>query len=139
MIGDLLEKKLKRLRDKKILVVMDDGLAFLGRLLEYDSSTIILKNVSQAPAKKIRWKEIPEKEEDMEKMEGYIDWTAVNLEEVYIRTDHVLRIWHWKDLEEEEETPNKGRTRMRPVYTREETFPDQRGSSMGDIQDTFRC
>ncbi|MEF8873199.1 MAG: hypothetical protein V5A88_00860 [Candidatus Thermoplasmatota archaeon] len=138
MIGDLLEKKLKGLKGNKILVVMDDGLAFLGDLVEYDSNTLVLKEVNQAPAKKIKWKEIPKEGEEVEKVVGYIDWTSVNLEEVYIRMEHVLRIWHWKDIQPEDETREKGETRKRPIYTRDEAMPDERGASMGDIQDTFR-
>ncbi|MFW5907347.1 MAG: hypothetical protein ACOCTR_03200 [Candidatus Natronoplasma sp.] len=134
MLGDLLEKKLKDLKHQKILIVMDDGLAFTGKLIDFDSDTIIIKDVYQAPAKEIKWKEIAGEEE--EKKVGYIDWTYINLEEVYIRMQHVLRIWRWEKTEEEESGEYK--TGKKPIYTRAETLPNQRGSSMGDIQDTFR-
>ncbi|MFW6144502.1 MAG: hypothetical protein ACOC55_02895 [Candidatus Natronoplasma sp.] len=134
MLGDLLEKKLKDLKHQKILIVMDDGLAFTGKLIDFDSDTIIIKDVYQAPAKEIKWKEIAGEEE--EKKVGYIDWTYINLEEVDIRMQHVLRIWRWEKTEEEESGEYK--TGKKLIYTRAETLPNQRGSSMGDIQDTFR-
>lgn len=143
MIGDLLGKKLKDLTDERILVVMDDGLAFLGDLTEHDSNTLILENVRQAPSKEIKWKGAPEektKGEGKEKgKKGYIDWTEINLEEVYIRTEHVLRIWRWeREVEEEEEAPRREKSGKQPIYTKEDTLPDERISSMGDIPDTFQ-
>ncbi len=138
MIGDLLTKNLKDLKGKKIIVVMDDGLAFLGNLEDFDGNTLILRDVYQAPSKKIKWKYISDEEtevkEKIEKKEkvGYIEWTHINLEEVYVRTEHVLRIWHWKYQEDEDFS----KTRGSPVYARRRV-PDERGVSMGDIQDTF--
>ncbi len=133
MIGDLLEKKLKDLEGEEILVVMDDGLAFLGKLIDHDTSTLVLKSVQQAPSKKIRWEEFPD---EKDKIIGYIDWTDINLEEVYVRTEHVLRIWRWeKKLKAESREQEKGG--QIPIYTREETLPNERLSSMGDIQDTY--
>lgn len=139
MIGDLLEKKLKDLADERILIVMDDGLAFLGELEQFDSNTLILKDVYQGPAKEIDWKKGPEEEGkgEEEKKIGYIDWINVNLKEVYIRTDHVLRIWHWtveKEVEEDSETKDKGQT---PVYSKNKGFTDERAASLGDIPETF--
>ncbi|MEF8832686.1 MAG: hypothetical protein V5A66_04100 [Candidatus Thermoplasmatota archaeon] len=145
MLDELLEKKLKGLKNEDILVVMDDGLAFLGELVEFDNKTLVLKKVYQAPAKSIDWKELPSKSDDVKegpekKREvGFIDWTNVNLEEIYIRLDHTTRIWRWPTKEKEEE--NQGRRDFkrsrRPVYTRGTEKPDERYSSIGDIPDKF--
>ncbi len=140
MLGDLLEKKLKGLKNKKILVVMDDELAFLGDLVEFDSNTMVLKEVYQAPADQIKWKAMPEEEREVEEkiekkeMIGYIEWTYINLEEVYICMDHVLRIWHWKVFKDEGTGIKKG---VSPVYKKDYTRREERMSTMGDVQDTL--
>ncbi len=143
MLDELLEKKLKDLNDKDILVVMDDGLAFLGKLVDFDKNTIILKEVYQAPAKKINWKAISQKSgetrKDIEKEQkiGYIDWTKVNLEEVYVRVDHVTRIWRWYETESKKSKKKKRKKVERPVYVKGQEIPDERMMSIGDIKDTF--
>ena len=143
MLDELLEKKLKDLKDDDILVVMDDGLAFLGELVQFDKNTLILKDVYQAPAKQIDWKRMPsESDEVREQMDenrefGFIDWTHINLEEVYIRIDHVSRIWRWFKEKQKKEVKKEFRRAKRPVYSRIESVPEERQSSVGDIPDRF--
>ncbi len=94
MLGSLLEKKLKELKGKFILVVMDDGMAFRGKLLDLDKNTLILRDVYETIADEIDWQEIESNREDVvDKKYGFIYWTKINLEEVYIRVDHISRIW----------------------------------------------
>jgi len=143
MLDELLEKKLKGLTDEDILVVMDDGLAFLGELEEFDRKTLVLNKVYQAPAKRIDWKEMHSKSDNFrEHMEddgkvGFIDWTKINLEEVYIRVEHITRIWRWETREKEEKKQTDFRRAKRPVYTKGQQRPEERGGSLGDIQNTF--
>lgn len=128
MIGDLLEKKLKDHKGKTIIVVMDDGLAFEGRLIEHDESTLILEEVSQTSSKKIKWEDLPEKQDEKEKV-GYLDWTDINLEKVFIRTEHILRIWPWeRDLEDEAE--KQGKRVKKAVYSKSENLPNKEPSTM---------
>ncbi|MFP4000827.1 MAG: hypothetical protein ACLFSM_01305 [Thermoplasmata archaeon] len=141
MFDELLEKKLKELKGDDILIVMDDGLAFLGELGEYDKHTLVLKNVYQSPSNEIDWKGISsesgggrEKIEQKEKF-GFIDWTKVNLEEAYIQTAHVTRIWRWKKKEKGKQTPRSDESR-KPVYTKRDKVPEERASSIGDIPGT---
>jgi len=141
MLDELLEKKLKGLKNEDILVVMDDGIGFLGELVEFDRKTLVLKEVYQAPCKEIDWKEVSSETdevkmriEDGEKV-GFIDWTKVNLEEVYIRVAHTTRIWRWPSSEKEKQAPKKDV--RRPVYTKSPERQEERVSSMGDIQNTF--
>jgi|GEM_PF-710139 len=143
MLDELLEKKLKGLKNEDVLVVMDDGLAFLGELDEFDRNTLVLKKVYQAPAKRIDWKEFDSKSDDVRKhmaddrKVGFIDWTNINLEEVYIRIEHTTRIWKWSGKEKEEQ-PSKGyREAKRPVYSKGDERPQERAGSVGDIQNTF--
>jgi len=141
MLDELLEKKLKGLKNEDILVVMDDGIGFLGELVEFDSKTLVLREVYQAPCKEIDWKEVSsesdkvkEQIEDGKKV-GFIDWTKVNLEEVYIRIEHTSRIWRWSLREKGKQAPTKDASKTRrPVYTKRE----ERVSSIGDIPDTYR-
>ncbi len=143
MLDDLLEKKLKGLKNDDILVVMDDGLAFLGELEDFDAKTLVLKEVYQSPSKHIDWKELSSKsgdvKEDMDddRKVGFIDWTKVNLEEVYLRVEHISRVWRWKKTGKEEQTQQDIRKAKRPVYTKGKELPEERIGSMGDIQDTF--
>ncbi len=119
MPGDLLEEELKDLKEKRILIVMDDGLSFLGKLIDFDRDTLILEQVYQAEATKINWKKFdmtdvwgkPAKvkeigEDDENEKVGYVEWVEVNLDRLYIRTDHVVRIWYESELKEREEPPS---------------------------------
>ncbi|MFW5946559.1 MAG: hypothetical protein ACOCSJ_03315 [Candidatus Natronoplasma sp.] len=143
MLDELLEKKLKGLKNEDILVVMDDGLAFMGKLEDFDAKTLVLKEVYQAPAKRIDWKELSSKSDDVrehiddDRKVGFIDWTKVNLEEAYVRVEHISRIWKWKKAEKEEQTQKDFRKAKRPVYIKDREKPEERIGSMGDIQDTF--
>lgn len=128
MVGTLLERELGHLKDKRILIVMDDGLVFFGKLIDFDSETLLLKEVFQASSKEINWKkieatdvwgkgiqvkELDESEEKEDKV-GYVEWIKVDLEKLYIRTDHIVRIWYEGELEEKKETPKKT-----DVYTKD--------------------
>jgi len=143
MLDELLEKKLKVLKDEDILVVMDDDLAFLGKLEDFDAKTLVLKEVYQAPAKRIDWKQLPLESDDVreqvddDREVGFIDWTRVNLEEAYIRVEHISRIWRWHRSGKEEQTQKDFRRAKRPVYTKGQEISEERISSVGDIQDTF--
>ncbi len=138
MLDELLSKKLKELENKDILVVMDDGLVFLGELEDFDSRTLVLKKVYQASAKKIDWKELPSKSNvvkkhiDEGKKGGFIDWTRVNLEEVYIRVEHTTRIWKCANKEKEKQTQKDFRKAKKPVYTKASRIAKE-GSSDPDL------
>ncbi len=121
MLDGLLEKKLDDLIGQDILVVMDDGLGFLGELKEYDKKTLILTKVLQTQFDEIDWKEIPgdstdvRKRDSKEKKVGFANWTRVNLREVYVRVEHVTRIWPWVGKVEGETKEGK-----RPIYYEKE-------------------
>ncbi|MBS3817163.1 MAG: hypothetical protein KGY76_06335 [Candidatus Thermoplasmatota archaeon] len=121
MLDRLLEKKLDDLKGKDILVVMNDGLGFLGQLKEYDKNTLILEKVLQSQFEDIDWKKIPSRSKDVRKSDegdkkiGYANWSSVNLKEVYIRVEHVTRIWPWIERVEGEEEEGK-----RPIYYEKE-------------------
>lgn len=134
MLGTLLEKKLKKLENKKILVVMDDEIAFLGTLDEFDKNTVILKDVSQGSSTEINWSDVSETyEEEIEKKKdvsvGFINWAHVNMGEVYIRVNHISRIWKWheKRMEEKEAEEDKT-TYKRPIYKKDHNIPNIGGS-----------
>ncbi len=117
MLSSLMEKKLKNLQGKKLIAVMEDGEAFLGKLEDFDKNTIVLSQVCEGPSSKIEWDTLDDRKKSSEK-EGYgfVDWVYVNLEEVYLRIDHISRIWPWEHIKEyNEEVEKKKRT---PTYTR---------------------
>lgn len=124
MLDGLLEKKLSGLEHEDVLVVMDDGLGFLGELEDYDKNTLVLGKVLQSRFKDIDWKDIPShprerQEETGDKKAGFANWAEVNLEEVYIRTEHVSRVWPWV---KKEEIPREAEEdeRTRPIYYEKE-------------------
>lgn len=114
MLATLLQKKLKKLKKQKIIVVMDGGKAFLGVLEEFDDGTIVLSQVFEGPSSKIEWESIGDEDKSRDDMYGFVDWVCVNLEEVYLRVDHISRIWPWEHREkkgiEKERTPTYTRT-----------------------------
>jgi len=127
MLEGLLGKKLNGLKDEDILVVMDDGLGFLGELKEFDKKTLVLRKVLQSSFEEIDWKEISfgskkfRKKRQSDKKAGFANWTRVNLKEVYIRTDHISRIWPWikkKKMPEGVEEDAEGE--QRPIYFEED-------------------
>ncbi len=127
MLEGLLGKKLNGLKNEDILVVMDDGLGFLGELKDFDKKTLVLEKVLQSSFEEIDWKEISvgsknlrEKNKD-DKKAGFVNWTQVNLEEVYVRTDHVSRIWPWIKKEKiTDETEKGSEGEKRPIYFEED-------------------
>lgn len=121
MLDGLMEKKLDACIGKDILVVMDDGLGFLGELQEYDKKTMVLTKVLQSQFDEIDWKKISSNSRNVrnrdseEKKIGYANWTRVNLKEVYIRIAHVTRIWPWIGKVEGE-----SKEKTRPIYYEKE-------------------
>lgn len=124
MLEGLLGKKLDDLRNEDILVVMDDGLGFLGELKEFDKKTLVLKKVLQSNFEEIDWKQISvdskefrEKRQN-DKKAGFANWAEVNLEEVYIRTGHISRIWPW--IKKEKIPEGEREEDKRPIYFEED-------------------
>ncbi|MFO8110855.1 MAG: hypothetical protein R6U17_10115 [Thermoplasmata archaeon] len=124
MLGNLLEKKLKALEGSVILAVTDDGMAFAGKLVEFDKTTIVLQQVYQGSTSKINWHDAPEEEgtEDTPKKGskyGFVDWAAITLDELYINIDHVSRIWPWN--QQDSSTNRETEVYSRPIYYKNQT------------------
>ena len=121
MLDGLMEKKLDACIGKDILVVMDDGLGFLGELQEYDKKTMVLTKVLQSKFDEIDWKKISSKSkgfrnrDNKDKKIGYANWTRVNLKEVYVRVEHVTRIWPWIG-----KVKGESKEGTRPIYYEKE-------------------
>lgn len=108
---------MKNLKGEKLIAVMEDGEAFLGKLKDFDKDTIILTEVCEGPSSEIRWETLGEKDDSPQEEDyGFVDWVCVNLEEVYLRVSHISRIWPWEHVEGyERDVQSKKRT---PTYTR---------------------
>lgn len=100
----LLETKLKSLVGQEIVVVMIDNRAFRGRLVEFDSETVVLNSVVEAlPNNAAGWEEptastgVVHKVVTWQGTFSHDDTRAdvVKLKDVMIRTSGVLRIWEW--------------------------------------------
>ncbi|MFP4000826.1 MAG: hypothetical protein ACOCTN_04045 [Candidatus Natronoplasma sp.] len=117
MLSSLMEKKMKKLRGEVLIAVMDDGEAFLGKLRDFDEDTLILNEVYEGPSSEIKWETLGEEDDQSPEMGyGFVDWVRVNLEEVYLRVNHVSRIWPWEHIEGYEKEPNT--KKRRATYTR---------------------
>ncbi|MFP3872590.1 MAG: hypothetical protein ACLFVL_06900 [Candidatus Aenigmatarchaeota archaeon] len=121
MASDLIEDELKELEGRRILVVTDDGIAFLGKLMEFDDEALLLEEVYQACADEINWRDtsltdvwkkgvkIRDVEESVEEGDkvGYAEWVKVNLEKMCVRMEHIARFWYGEGVEKIEETPSE--------------------------------
>lgn len=130
MAASLLEEELEDRREERILIVMEDGLGFLGKLIDFDSETIVLTDVYQSSAKEINWEKIEmtniwkegvkireageERKAGQKDKKGYVEWIEVNLDRLYIQMEYVVRIWYESELGKEEEIPTKS-----TVYSKE--------------------
>lgn len=120
MLGSLLEKKLKEIKGGTLLVVMDDGIAFKGRLKDYDKSTLVLEEIYQTFTDTIAWQDIDlERDDDVnDENYGYVHWTSINLKEVYLNVEHISRIWPRELIKDK----YKGGSEQRePIYYRQRT------------------
>ena len=100
----LLESKLKALTGQEIVVVMVDNRAFRGTLVDFDTSTLILRNVVEAlPNNASGWEEPTSSTGVVHKV---VTWNGVfshedtsaevvKLKDVMIRLTGVIRIWEW--------------------------------------------
>lgn len=100
----LLETKLKNFVGQEIVIVMVDNRAFRGNLVEFDSETIVLRNVVEAlPNNASGWEEptsstgIVHKVVTWQGTFSHEDTSAevVKLKDAIIQARHVLRIWEW--------------------------------------------
>ncbi len=119
MPGGLLEKELEQYLNQTILVITDDGLAFLGELKDFDSETLILEEVYQTSAKDINWKntdisdfwtdsvKIREVKQKSSDEVGVVEWVKIDLERLYVRIEHVVRIWYESEFGQEGNIPSQ--------------------------------
>lgn len=108
----ILQKKLKELMQKEVLIVMEDGRGFKGRLVEFDEEYIVLRDVIESSTVELRWRvplvALPPSEKDTKLGEGGImvgdtGSKLVKLNEVIIRIPMILRIWTWTPEKVKEE------------------------------------
>ena len=99
--------KMKSYSGNDVIVVMVDGRALKGKLTDVGKDYMVLENVYETDNVEITWKDI-----DNRKV-GFAKWKKVNLPEVTINLQGILRVWPYiiKETEEkkvEEEVPKKG-------------------------------
>jgi len=102
----ILTQYLEKYLHKLVIIVMDDGVAYLGKLREFDDQVMVLEHVKEAEYKKAPiWEEprikIPSpnmlamRGKDKEMLSGFVDRRVVGktLSTVIVNISHVLRIW----------------------------------------------
>ena len=104
-------RKLDELKNNCIVVVMSDGMAFKGTLVDFDDDMIVMRDIAETNTQEIEWQNQGKKEK-----KGYIPWRDIALKEVIIRMDKVLRIWPWYIEEKKSEVKNEKEEEF-PIYS----------------------
>lgn len=122
----LLENKLKTLVGQEIVVVMADNRAFRGTLVEFDSATIMMRQVVEAlPNNAAGWEEPTVSTGMVHKVVTWSgtfahednDASIVKLKDVMIQTTGVLRIWEFSlSNVEKPEHVDKGESSSNPRH-----------------------
>jgi len=69
-------------RDKQIIIIMEDGRGFRGKLVRFDEDVIVLKEVFETLNQ-----DVDEK--------GYMFWRRVLHSYLVINSAHITRVWPW--------------------------------------------
>jgi small nuclear ribonucleoprotein (snRNP)-like protein len=97
-----LKDELGNFVNNEIAIVMNDGMTYRGKLVNFDDETIILEQVYEASHGQVDWiKTSDAGNGGGTTMKGYLNWRKVTLPKLYARTDRILRIWPWKPAEQE--------------------------------------
>ena len=95
----LIEDELEGLVDRSIVVIMSDGKKFRGKLIRFDSKTLVIEDVLEL-SDRYQWakpiiyttvlRNVTDKPESVDQEDrGYLN-------EVIINTRHILRVWPWE-------------------------------------------
>ena len=92
---DILEKALKKLVGKDILLVQMDGTGFKGILEEYDDDALVLSEVSEIDPETLTW--CAPKVSMINGPAGVKEKTGeiAKLNRAIFLTSHIMRIWEW--------------------------------------------
>ena len=90
-----LEDELKELKNTEIAVVMNDGQAYRGVLVNFDKECIILEKILETSNEDIDWVE-GKKAGTQPAIKGYMHWRRITLPKLIVRNQMVLRIWPWQ-------------------------------------------
>jgi small nuclear ribonucleoprotein (snRNP)-like protein len=77
-----LKELLASQKEKEIIIIMKDGRGFRGKLLRFDDTVIVLKEVFETQNQNVDEK-------------GYMFWRRVLHSKLVINPEHVTRIWPW--------------------------------------------
>lgn len=91
----LLDEELKNLLNNEIIVIMNDGHAYRGKLVKYEDDILVLENIYETTNQEIEWVESKNADDEKTKKRGYLPWRKVTLPNVIVRLPMVLRIWPW--------------------------------------------
>jgi len=105
------KQRLKGKIGTRVIVVMDDGVAFRGFIRSVEEGIVIMDRIEETVAKEVEW-------ETTETGEcGFHSWCAVDLPKVYLNPIHISRVWTLPVEESlEEKKPKKGKEYL---YARE--------------------
>jgi len=82
VIGVTFVDEMKEFEGKDVVIIMEDGRGYRGKILRYDDDVIVLKDVYETLNQ-----EVDER--------GYMFWRRVLHSKLIIRADKILRTWPW--------------------------------------------
>ena len=98
-----LTDELEKIRESDIAIVMNDGMTYRGKLVDFDSETLIMENVYEASQNQVDWiKSCDGNEGGSSTLRGYMTWRRITLPKLLARTDKILRVWPWVATDEDE-------------------------------------
>lgn len=96
-----LTAELEKLQDQDIAIVMNDGMTYRGRLVDFDEETIVMENVYEASGHQVDWiKSCDANEGGSSTLKGYMQWRRITLPKLLARTEMILRVWPWVVMDE---------------------------------------
>ncbi len=91
-----LTDELEKLKELDIAIVMNDGMTYRGKLVNYDKETIVMENVYEASGNQVDWiKSYNGNDGTGSTLKGYMTWRRIKLPRLLARTDKILRVWPW--------------------------------------------
>jgi len=88
-----LKNKLKAKLGSRVVVVMVDGRYLRGILRAVEEGLVVLDTVEETSGQDIEWKK------GAGVLSGRHIWSRIDLSEVYINMDNIIRVWPWPEEE----------------------------------------
>jgi small nuclear ribonucleoprotein (snRNP)-like protein len=110
----LFQQELTELLQTEVAVVVNDGMAFRGKLKKFDKDILVLQDVYETTNQEIDWVETGGGKGKPTTIKGYVPWRRVTIPQVIIRVPMILRVWPWAPADLDITPPPKRTTVKKP-------------------------